>query len=68
MRKVALVVKNLPDNAGDIRDGWFNSWVGKIPWSADWQLTPVLWPGESHEQRNLVGYSPQGLRESDATK
>ena len=28
--QVALVVKNLPDNAGDVRDR-FNPWVGKIP-------------------------------------
>ena len=27
---VALVVKNLPANAGDKRHG-FDSWVGKIP-------------------------------------
>ena len=30
--------------------------------------TPVFLPGESHRQRNLVGYSPWGHRESDMTK
>ena len=30
--QVALVVKNLPANAGDIRDCGFDPWVGKIPW------------------------------------
>ena len=40
-------------------------WVGKIPWRRAWQSTPVILPGESHGQRNLVGYSPQGLKESD---
>ena len=25
-------------------------------------------PGESHGQRNLVGYSPQGRQESDTTE
>ena len=29
--QVALVVKNSPANAGDMRRG-FNPWVGKIPW------------------------------------
>ena len=27
--------------------------------------TPVLLPGESHGQRSLVGYSPQGYKQSD---
>ena len=32
--QVALVVKNLPANAGDTRDSiGFHPWVGKIPWS-----------------------------------
>ena len=29
--------------------------------------TPVLLPGEFHEQRSLVGYSPWGCKESDVT-
>ena len=33
-------------------------WVGKIPWRRKWQPTPVFLPGESHRQRNLVGYNP----------
>ena len=36
----------------------FDLWVGKIPWSRKWQLTPVFWPREFHRQRSLVGYSP----------
>ena len=32
--------------------------LGKIPWRRAWQPTPVLLPGESHEQRSLEGYSP----------
>ena len=35
----------------------FTPWVGKIPWRRAWQPTPVFLPGESHEQRRLVGYS-----------
>ena len=30
--------------------------------------TPVFLPGESHGQRSLVGYSPQGRKESDMTE
>ena len=52
------VVKNLPANAG------FDPRVRKIPWSRKWQLTPVLLPGESHGQRNLVGYIVHGVRKS----
>ena len=31
-------------------------------WRRKWQLTSVLWPGESHGQRSLVGCSPWGRR------
>ena len=31
---------------------------GRSPGEREWQPTPVFWPGESHGQRNLVGYSP----------
>ena len=31
-------------------------------------LTPVFLPGEFHGQRSLVGYSPRGHKESDATE
>ena len=42
----------------------FNPWVGKILWRREWQPTPVFLPGESHEQRSLVGYSPKGHKET----
>ena len=32
-------------------------WVQEIPWRREWQSTPVFLPGESREQRSLVGYS-----------
>ena len=38
----------------------FNPWVRKIHWRRKWQPTPVFLPGESHQQRSLVGYSPYG--------
>ena len=34
-----------------------------IPMEREWQFTPVFLPGESHGQRNLVGYSPWGRTE-----
>ena len=46
----------------------FDPWVGKIPWRRAWQPTPVFLPGKSHEQRNLVGYSSWGCKESDTLK
>ena len=46
----------------------FHPWVEKIPWRRAWQPTPVLLPGESHGQRSLVVYSPQGCKESDMTE
>ena len=45
----------------------FNPWVGKIC-RRKWQPTPVFLPGKSHGQRNLVGYSPWGCKESDTTE
>ena len=36
----------------------FYPWVRKIPCRRKWQPTPVFFPGESHAQRSLAGYSP----------
>ena len=60
--QVALVVKNLPANAGDMRPK-FNPWVGKITQRRAQQPTPVFLPGESCGQRSLAGYSPWGRKE-----
>ena len=43
----------------------FDPWVGKIPWRKAWQPTLVFLPAKSYGQRSLVGYSPQGLKESN---
>jgi len=59
--QVALVVKNLPANAGDfLKRRGFDPWIGKILRRRAWQPTAVFLqcPGESHGQRNLAGYSP----------
>ena len=61
-----LVVKNLPANAGDTRD------MDSIP---GWGRSPGgghgnhgILPRESHGQRSLTSYSPQGGKESDMMK
>ena len=46
----------------------FNPWIGKIPWRRAWQPTSVFLPGDSHGQRSLVGYSPEGQKELDTTE
>ena len=61
---MALVVKNPPANAGDMRLG-FDPWVETVPCRRAWQSTPVFWPGEFHRHRILTGYSPKGHTESD---
>ena len=67
-RQVALVVKEPACQCRRHKMRRFNPWVGKIPWRRAWQPTPVFFPGESHGQRGLVGYSPPGRRESDTTE
>ena len=62
---MALVVKNLPANAGDIRG--VGSIPGSDPLEEAWQPTPVVLPGEPHGQRSLVGDRPWGHKESDLT-
>ena len=46
----------------------FNPWVRKIPWRRAWQPILVFFPGESHGQRSLAGYSPWGRKELDTTE
>ena len=46
----------------------FDPWVRKIPWRRAWQPTSGYLPGECHGQRNQVGYSPWGHKESDTTE
>ena len=38
------------------------------PWRKEWQPIPAFLPGESHGQRNLVGYHSCGRKESDMTE
>ena len=59
--------KNLPANAGDIRD------VGSIPgWGRSLEeemaTTLVFLPGKFHGHSSLAGYSPWGHKEWDTTE
>ena len=45
----------------------FNPWVRKIPWRKEWLPSPVFLPGESQEQRSLLGCHLWGCTESDKT-
>ena len=47
--QVALVVKNPPASAADMRHG-FDPGIGKIPWRRAWQPTPVFLPGKSNDR------------------
>ena len=62
------MVKNVPANTGDIRDASSIPGSGRSPGGRAWQTTPVFLPEESHGQRILAGYNPQGHRESDTTE
>ena len=77
--QVALMVKNSPANAGDVRDmdsisrsgnirDEFDSWIGKITQQQAWQPTPEFLPGQSCRQRSLVGHRPQRCKELDRTE
>ena len=70
--QVVPVVKNLPANAGDIRDADSDPGSRRFPggWNPVFQYssTPVFFPGESHRQRSLADYSPWGSKESDETE
>ena len=66
--QVALVVKNLPANAEEVRD------VGLIPGpgrsSGGGHVNPLQYSclEKSYGQSSLGGYSPRGRKESDTTE
>ena len=65
---MVLVVKNLPANAGDIRDVGSIPRLVRFPWRRAWQPTPMFLPRKSHGQRNLAGYSPLSVKEWDTSE
>ena len=48
--QVALVVKNLPASAGDVRDVSSIPGLGRFPWRRAWQSTPVFLPGNPKDR------------------
>ena len=56
-----------PANAVDL-EMWVRSLGWEDPLEEGMAPTPVFLPGESHGQRSLAGYSPQGRKESDTTE
>ena len=67
--QVALAVKNKKTTCRCMRQEMrVNPGIRKIPWRRAWQPTPLFLPGNFHEQRSLVGYSPWVHKESDMTK
>ena len=49
-------------NAGDLGSIPGSGSTRKIPWRKEWLPIPVFLPGEFHGQRNLAGYTVQGLQ------
>ena len=58
---VAQMIKNLPA----MQETWVQSLGWEDPWRRERLPTPIFLPGESHGQRNLVGYSPWSREELD---
>ena len=65
---VLVVKKNMPANAGDVRDMGQIPGSGRFPGEGHGNPTPVFLPGESHGQRSLAGYNLCGHKELDTTE
>ena len=62
------MVKNPPADTGDAGDMISIPGLGRSPGGGnEWQPIPVFFPGKSHGQRSLAGYSPRGHKESNST-
>ena len=55
---MALVVNNLPANAGELRDTGSIPGLGRSPGGGNGNPLHCFLPGKSHGQGGLVGYSP----------
>ena len=62
---MALVVKNPPANAGDIRDAGLIPGSGRSPGGGYGNPLQYSCLKNSHGQRSLLGYSPQGHKGLD---
>ena len=66
--QVALVIKNPPANAGDIRDAGSIRGSGKFPGGGHGNALQCSCLENPHGQRSLAGYSPWGPKESGKTE
>ena len=64
----ALVLKNPPANAGDIRDVSFIPGLGRSPGVRNDNALQYSCLENLSGQRSLAGYSPWGRKESDMTE
>ena len=60
----AQAVKNLPA----VQKTWVRSPDREDPLEKEMATNSVFWPGKSHGQRSLVGYSLWGCKELDMTE
>ena len=60
---MVLVVKNPPENAGDIRDMGFMPGLGRSPGGGHGKPLQYSSLENPHGQRSVVGYSPRGRKE-----
>ena len=60
----ALVISNLPTDAGDVRDTGSSPGLGRSPERGMATSSSIL----THGQRSQAGYSPQGCKKSDTTE
>ena len=66
--QVALVVKNQLANAGDTGDKGLTPGLGRVPGKGHGNLLQYSCLENPHEQRSLVGYSPQDCKELTTTE
>ena len=62
------MAKNLPADAGDTRNMGLIPGSGRSPGEENGNPLQYSLPGNFHEQRSLMGYSPWGYKESDTTE
>ena len=66
--QVALMVKNLPINAGDLRDVGLVPGLGRSPEGGYGNPLQYTCLEKPHGQRSLVGYSPWGYKQVGITE
>ena len=65
--QMALVIKNTPADAGDIRKGGLSPRSGRSPGGGHGNPLQYSRLENPNEQRSLEGYSPWGHKELDMT-